>query len=1146
MTQPLRTMALRGLRTALLAASCLASAPALAQEAAPAPAAAENAAASLEDQFRDPPNSARPRVWWHWMNGNITKDGVAKDFAWMKRVGIGGMQNFDAALMTPTIVDKRLVYMTPEWKEVFRFTAQEADRLGMELAIASSPGWSETGGPWVKPEDGLKKLVWSETTVPGGKRYRGKLPPPPSITGPFQTLPMGSGGINESLGGEKPKAYQHSGEVRVLAFPAGAATGLVPVAARDALGNKVLDPAGLSDGDIGKGVDIARGGKDRNPVLVLDYGKRVTARSLSLFAPGAAMMFVGALYAPRLEASDNGTDWRRVIDLETAQTTATYAFAPVSARYFRVEFAPRKGIGLNMGEPAPGLAMDMNIAENMGKAILGKPLTIGDLRLSGEARVDRYETKAGFAIAPDYYALTGPADDAAGIAPASVIDLTGRMQADGSLDWTPARLPNGGTWRVLRLGHSLLGTTNHPAPPEATGLEVDKFDGPAVRRYMEHYLGMYRDASGGLIGDRGVRAILTDSIEVGAANWTPLMIDQFKRLRGYDPVPWMPALTGVLVGSREDSDRFLFDYRRTLADLLASEHYGTVATVAHAAGLKVYGEALEDHRPSLGDDMAMRRHADVPMAAMWTHARKDGPKLTYLADIKGAASVAHIYGQNLVAAESMTASMNPWNYGPADLKRVIDLEFVTGVNRPVIHTSVHVPRDDKLPGLSLFIFGQYFNRNEAWAELARPWVDYMARNSLMLQQGRNLADVAYFYGEEGPLTGLYGDKRVADVPGANAYDFVNADALIGALTNDGSDVVTPGGARYRAIYLGGSSRKMTLATLQRLAALVEGGATVVGMKPDGTPSLAGDAAEYGALVAKLWPGTDQAKVGLGRVLAIADIDAALRSIGVAPDFRFTGGQDGADIPFLHRKLADGDSYFLVNRLDRSETIEARFRVTGKAPELWHAETGMSEPVSYRIENGETLVPLTLRGDQSVHVVFRKPAPADALAIKKLEPAVLASLDGPWTVAFQPGRGAPASATLPSLIPLNDHAEPGIKYFSGLATYTKTFTTPRGWKRGQPLWLSLGEAREVAEVSVNGKLAGSTWFAPYRVDIGAAAKPGRNSLSVKVGNLWVNRLIGDAQKDAQTITYTTLPTYKADAPLRRSGLIGPVTLMGQPR
>jgi hypothetical protein len=1118
---------------ALLTATALTALPAIAQEAPTAPDEA------LEDQFQNPPNSARPRVWWHWMNGNITKDGIAKDLAWMKRVGIGGLQNFDANLMTPQIVDKRLIYMTPEWKDAFAFTAKEADRQGLELAIAASPGWSETGGPWVKPEDGLKKLVWSETTIAGGKAFKGKLASPPQTTGPFGNLKP-AGGIEELLGGEKPKAPpQHYGDVKVLAFPVSAAAELVPVSVKDGKGNS-LDALKLTDGDLAAGVDIVRAKDGQIPMVVIDYGKPVTARTLSMFAPGAAMMFVGALYSPVLEASDNGRDWRKIVDFETASVTTTAAFAPTTARYFRVEFTPKKGIGLQMGEAAPGVAMGGDMFASMGAAMMSKPMALGDLRLFGEPRIDRYETKAGFVIAKDYYALTGPVDGANGITFASVIDLTAKMKPDGSLDWTPPK----GQWRVLRFGYSLLGTTNHPAPPEATGLEVDKFDGEAVKRYLDHYLGMYKDASGGMIGKRGVQAILTDSIEVGAANWTPKMIEQFKRLRGYDPTPWMPALTGVLIGSRADSDKFLYDYRRTLADLMASEHYGTVARVAHAAGLKVYGEALEDHRPSLGDDMAMRRFADVPMAAMWTHARKDGPKLTYVADIKGAASVAHIYGQNLVAAESLTSSMNPWYYSPNDLKRIIDLEFVTGVNRPVIHTSVHQPLDDKFPGLSLFIFGQYFNRHESWAEMAKPWVDYLSRNALMLQQGRNVADVGYFFGEEAPLTALYGDKAVADAPTEHAYDFVNADALTGALSNDGADVVATGGARYRVIYLGGTSNKMTLPTLKRLAALVEGGATVVGKAPEGSPSLGGDAAEYAALVAKLWPGSGITLLGKGTVINSSDIRTSLERLGVAPDFRYSGGSKGADIPFVHRKLADGDSYYLVNRNDRSETIEARFRVTGKAPELWHAETGLSEAVSYRIENGETIVPLSLASEESVHVVFRKAAVADAFAIKKLAPTTLARLDGAWTVAFQADRSAPASSTMPKLAPLNEHADPGIKYFSGIATYTKEFTTPKGWKAGQPLWIDLGEVKELAEVSVNGKPAGAAWHAPYRIDIGSAAKPGKNSLEVRIANLWVNRLIGDAQPGANKITFTAMPTYTKDAPLRPSGLIGPVTLMGQ--
>ncbi|MEY2943712.1 MAG: hypothetical protein RLY97_1726 [Pseudomonadota bacterium] len=1126
-----------GLFTALTAIPAFADAPT-------APAAA--AEPTLEQQFQNPPNAARPRVWWHWMNGNITKDGIAKDFAWMQRVGIGGMQNFDANLMTPQIVDKRLVYMTPEWKDAFRFAAIEADRLGMELTIAASPGWSETGGPWVPPADGLKKLVWSETDVLGGKPFTGILASPPSATGPYQNLPK-QGGFGEMMQGSKREVdgAAYYGDVAVLAYPiAGGAE--QAMMAHDAAG-KMLDAKSLVDNDLNEGVSLTRAADGSDASVTYVYAQPQAIQAASLFLKGAAMMFVGGSHTGKLEASDDGKDWRFVADLTVGMVPTTVAFAPVTARQFRLSLAPVKSNGFGLGEMAPGLAMG-DLGAAMG-VTANKPLLLTLFKLSAAPRIDQSEAKAGFALALDYYGLRTSAPDMAGVAVNQVIDLMSKMRPDGSLDWTPPKLANGGQWRVLRLGYSLLGTTNHPAPAEATGLEVDKFDGPAVRRYMEHYIGMYKDAAGAdMVGKRGVRAILTDSIEVGAANYTPKMIDQFKRLRGYDPTPWMPALTGVLVGSRADSDKFLYDYRRTLADLMASQHYGTVAEVAHENGLKVYGEALEDHRPSLGDDMAMRSHADVPMAAMWTHGRKDGPKLSYLADIKGAASVAHIYGQNLVAAESMTAAMNPWNYAPRDLKRVMDLEFVTGVNRPVVHTSVHQPLDDKIPGLSLFIFGQYFNRHESWAEMAKPWVDYMARNALLLQAGRNIADVGYFYGEEAPLTGLYGDKRVADAPAAHAYDFINSDALMGALVNDGTDLVSAGGARYRALYLGGSSRMMTLAALKKLAALVDGGATVIGLKPEASPSLKGDTpegrAEYATLVGKLWPGGAVTQLGKGRVMASGDVNAALAQMGVAPDFRYSGGAEGAEIPFVHRKFADGDSYFIVNRQNRPEVIEAHFRVTGKQPELWHAESGTSEMVNYRIENGETIVPLALSAEDAVHVVFRKTAVADAMMMKKLVPTELARLDGSWTVAFQAGRGAPAQVTLPQLEGLEKNADPAVKYFSGMATYSKEFTTPKGWRKGQPLWIDLGEVRELAEVSVNGTFAGAVWHTPFRVDLGAFTKAGKNLLAVKVANLWVNRLIGDAQKDAVKITYTAMPTYRADAPLRPSGLIGPVTLLGQ--
>lgn len=1086
---------------------------------------------ALQASFVDPPASARPRVWWHWMNGNITKDGIRKDLEWMKRVGIGGLQNFDANLTTPQIVDQRLVYMTPEWKGAFRYAASLANDLDLELAIASSAGWSETGGPWVQPQDGLKKLVWSETPVSGGKRFTGKLPSPPNVSGPFQALPMSN--PMAALSGKEKQPPVHYGDIAVLAYPVAGAKELPRP--RITLGSgEDVDAAVLQDGDLKNAIQIERGTNDAPATLVLSYDEPQTVRSATMFVLGK-MLFTDLGVLPYLEASLDGSTWRKVVDLQTSMVPTTASFSPVTARQFRIVFAAAP-VAAFKREPAPGAAGAERLSALGGAA--KQPLKLSELRLSPDARVHRYEAKAGFAIERDYYQLDSKQDEA-GIAPAKVIDLTSRMKPDGTLDWTPPH----GNWRVVRLGYSLLGTTNHPATAEATGLEVDKFDGPAVRNYLETYLGMYRDSVGpDLMGNRGVRALLTDSIEVGAANWTPRMIEQFKRLRGYDPTPWLPALTGVLIESRRASDAFLYDYRRTLADLMASEHYGTVATVAHEHGLKVYGEALEDNRPSLGDDMSMRSHADIPMAAMWTYPPTGNPMPTYLADIKGAASVAHVYGQNLVAAESLTSMLAPWAHAPSDLRRIIDLEFVTGVNRPVIHTSVHQPLDDKVPGLSLFIFGQYFNRHETWAEMARPWVDYLARSSFMLQQGRHFADVAYFYGEEAPLTGLFGDKLITDAPTRYGYDFINADALMNHVSVADGELVAKGGARYKVLYLGGSSHRMTLPVLSRIAGLVEAGATVVGNAPESSPSLNDDKAEFAALVRRLWSGGLVTTAGQGKVIASKDVEASLASMNVEPDFSYTKSQADSEALFLHRRLDAGEVYFISNRKQRAERFEARFRVTGKTPEIWRADTGTSESVSYRIEGGATFIPLDLESDESLFVVFRKPASETSSEIKQTTLSQAGIIEGSWDIAFQPGRGAPASIKLDSLGSLSEHADAGVKYFSGIATYMHTFTLPKGSRAGSPLFLDLGEVRDVAEVYANGKRVGTVWHAPYRIDIGGAVKTGRNQLEVRVANLWVNRLIGDAQPETKKVTYTALPAYRADAPLRRSGLIGPVRLL----
>ena len=1098
-------------RAVLVVASVLTSYPALAEEPLP-----------LEAGFENPPQSARPRVWWHWMNGNVTIDGIDKDLAWMERIGIGGVQNFDANLATPQIVEKRLVYMDDGWKAAFKHAVQTADKKGLEFAIAASPGWSETGGPWVEPADGMKKLVWSETVIVGGKRFNAKIAPTPNVTGPWQTAkffdPIAGFGASKPV--EPPRA---GGDIAVFAVPT---RSLFPVPQIAEIGGAPINSGLLSDADVETTVDVPTGSDAQPGGLVLSYAVPVTARSLRFYIPHSKPPFGSPIFKPVIEAEVVGA-WQKLGELALGEASTTIRFPATTAKRFRIMLARNdapKSAGLGGG--APGAETFDIFARPLPKTI-----KVGDLHLSGDARVTGAEAKAGFDIVNDYAAIADSSAEA-GIGAANIIDLTGRLKPDGTLDWTA---PKGNDWRIYRFGWSLTGKTNHPAPPEATGLEVDKYDAAAVRRYIETYFGMYRDAVGAnMMGKNGIQALLTDSIEVGPSNWTPRMAAEFKARRGYDLMPWLPALAGEVIGSPAQTEKFLYDYRTTLADLLADAHYGTIAKVAHEHGLKVYGEGLENGRPVLGDDLEMRRHADVPMAALWTWGEGDKPRSTLVGDMRGAASVAHVYGQNIVAAESMTAANSPWAFAPADLKRVIDLEFASGVNRPVIHTSVHQPVDDKMPGLSLMIFGQYFNRHESWAEMAKPWIDYISRSSFMLQQGRNQADIAYFYGEESPVTGLYEFDVPGGMPTRYAYDFVNSNMLRDALSVDGSEIVAKGGARYKALYLGGRSQQMTLSTLKRIAEMVDGGAALIGEKPKASPSLVDQASEFASVADKLWANP--------RVIATSNVEAGMATLGVAPDFNYTGAAPDADLLFLHRKLADSDIYFLNNRKNRSEALRPTFRVTGKVPEMWNAVTGKVTPLTWRVENGLTRVDLSLAPEDAVFVMFRKATDATSGAgnTGRVE-SKSQRLDAAWNVAFQPGRGAPVSIEMPTLTALEKHDDKGVKYFSGIATYTSSFKLPKGAKPGAPISLDLGKICDVAEVRVNGKLAGTVWLAPNRLDIGAFVKKGSNTLEIRVANLWVNRLIGDKQPGAEKIGFVAAPTYNADAPLRPSGLIGPVKL-----
>lgn len=1113
-------------RLCLCAIAAGASCAGLASAPDKAPADGPTTATALYNAFQVPPNEARPLVWWHWMNGNITQKGIRADLEWMKRAGIGGVQNFQIDLRTPQIVDRPLAFMSNGWKDAFRFAASEADRLGLEMAVASSPGFSETGGPWVRPEDAMKKIAWSETIIDGGKRFHGKLGMPPAVTGSFQDMPLDS--LMTPLLGKPalPSLYRDS---MVFAYRVPGQPTVPTFAA--SVGGRPINATILADQSYFEGITLPKGTVAHPTIVSLELERPQVVQTVTVSMRGAFQLFQPNVVVSKLEASSDGVTWRKVVDIGPNLAPTTFSFKPVEAKLFRLVLFRLGSDGPSDSGSAPGFDTS---AFDMFKTSPEVELT--ELRLTSEARIDRWEAKAGFASMPERYdPVASQETQVTSRARDDFFDISGRMKADGTLDWNPPP----GTWKVVRMGWSLVGTTNHPAPADSTGLEVDKLDSAAVRRYLETYLAMLGTSAGqDLIGKRGVQALLLDSTEVGTFNWTPRLLEHFQALRGYDPRPWLPTLTGAIVGSRAESDAFLYDYRRTLAELHSTQHYATVAEVAHEHGLKLYGEALEGSSGSPGDDLDMRRYADIPMGAQWTGK----PQPAHEADMRGAASVAHFYGKNIVAAESLTSSSRPWGFAPSDLRKTIDLIFASGVNRPIIHTSVHVPRDDMIPGLSLWIYGQYFNRLETWAEMARPWMDYIARSSVLLQAGRPVADVAYFYGEERPLAAMSAAGLPTDLPPANGYDFVSAKAIVDDMRVDHGDLIGPGGARYKVLFLGGTSNHMTLRVLRRIEELVEAGATVVGKAPSGSPGLDGFTPEYTQLVRKLWPGGEVAKIGRGQVIADRDVVRSLQKAGVPEDFAIETTSPDLKLQFVHRRLPDGEIYFLNRRSGGPKSIAASFNVTGKAPEIWNAESGTKMPASYKVVGNRTVVQLDMADQESLFVVFLQDTAELSRFVPGLKLEQIGEINGPWEVAFQARRGAPKQIILPQLASLSEHPDPGVRYFSGISIYSRSFIAPPHHVEGKPLLIDLGEVGDLAEVRVNGKLAGTAWHAPFRVEVGRLTRPGRNTIEIRVGNLWVNRLIGDAQPGAQPITYTASPSYKAEAPLRRSGLIGPVRLL----
>jgi hypothetical protein len=798
-------------------------------------------------------------------------------------------------------------------------------------------------------------------------------------------------------------------------------------------------------------------------------------------------------------------------------------------------------------------------------AVLAFPTPRSEYEGKKAFRIAGWKEKAGFkrpqkAIEPD----SRKVDDADIILKDKIIVLTSKMDASGQLNW---QMPEG-KWTIIRFGYTPTGEKNRPSPPGGEGLECDKLSKAAAELHWENSVQKIIDDAGPN-AKKTFNNVLIDSYEVKCQNWTHNFPAEFKKRMGYALTPYLPVLTGRVVGSLEISERFLWDFRRVISDLFTENYYGHFSEMCHRNGLTL---SIEPYGNGNFDEFTAASKADIPMGEWWM------TDVVRWCDYTGklASSSAHTYGHKYVGAEAFTARWPDAAFinHPFRLKSQGDYFYCQGVNRFIFHTYAHQPWMNVQPVMTLARYGTQFNRGNTWFEKSSGWVDYLTRCQYLLQEGRFVADLCYLGSEESPNKMNRRPDMLPMPPSGYDYDFCTTENLMQMKVKDGI-ILLPSGMSYRILVL--PSGNMRPDVLKQINKLVTAGAIVYGGRPEKSPSLQNYPIcdnEIKKLTDELW--------NSGKIISAQPLEQVLQSKGILPDFESSGGISNAPtlysatgVEYIHRKIDDADVYFVSNQRQESQNIEAIFRINHKIPELWNPDTGkIEEASSYSFtKDGRMAVSLSFDQSGSAFVVFRKQVSAEKQADKTPE-VTSSEITGSWTLRFPKGWGTPEEIKIEKLSDWTQFENYDIKHFSGTATYLKDFEFSAA--TGKTVFLDLGTVNVIAEVKLNGKNLGILWKPPFRVEITDAIKTGSNHLEIEITNLWVNRLIGDEKypddckwqenlekgkfsgwqiveipqwvKDGkprpsiERKTFVTWKWYKAGDPLLPSGLLGPVRVI----
>ncbi len=1037
-----------------------------------------------------PPDSMQTSVYWYWVSDNISKEGVINDLQAMKRAGIN--RAFIGNIGEVGAPYGKVKMFSDEWWDILHAALKTATELNIEIGIFNSPGWSQSGGPWIKADEAMRYLTSSELRVKGPQKLSQKLEKPIDI---FQDMKV--------IAYPAPKDDQlvlntHNGKISSTPF--------------------VTDLDKITDNDKKTGINFPAG---KEFAIDLEANAPFTARSLSLYPTKHAMAATITVQAQE----SNGT-FRPISEFQMDRSNPALnvgfePYAPVVVS-FPATTATRFRLIIKSTDPNSGLA---------------------EVALSASPRVERYaeKTLAKMFQSPLPYwheyqwpQQPEPNDRSTVINASKVIDISKYLSADGTLTWA---VPEG-EWVILRTGMTPTGTQNSPAPPEATGYEVDKMSKKHVEKHFDSYMGeiLKRIPE----ADRkSFKVVVQDSYETGGQDFTDNFITEFKQRYGYDPVPFLPVYNGFVVNSQLSSDRFLWDMRRLVADKVAYDYVGGLRDVSHKYGLHTWLECY-GHWGFPSEFLMYGGQSDEIGGEFWSEGDLGN------IENRAATSCGHIYGKTKISAESNTCGGPAFSRYPATIKQRGDRFFAEGINNTLLHVYISQPYEDKNPGINAW-FGNEFNRKNTWFSQIDVYTQYLKRTNYMLQRGLNVADVAYFIGEDAPkMTGITDPA----LPVGYQFDYMNAEVIEKYMTVKNGLITLPHGTQYRILILP-KLKTMRPELLAKIKQLVLNGAVVMGPAPERSPSLQNQPAadqQVRKMATELWGNVDgvnikSRKYGKGMILNGMNMEEAFKLINCIPDCRLP---EDRTIHYGHRTLGNGEIYFVTNQTAETKLISPEFRVKGLQPELWEATTGnMRKLPAYEQKGNITTVPLKLQPYESVFIVFREkvgPTSVSGVEANYPEATLLADLKGPWTINFNASqRGPEQPVVFETLQDWTTSTDTRIKYYSGTAFYNCKFSLSELPKSKQII-INLGNVTAMAKVTVNGIYAGGVWTAPYQLDITKLVKVGANELKIEVVNTWINRLIGDSKLPTdQRKTWCPVNPYNADSPLQPSGLFGPVKI-----